>query len=352
MTSLSASRYLIPIALLLLYFKAVCADFNVSFASENVDKDPNFESLFAFYGDAKLVSGRDKSVQLSGSVASSAGTVLYKEPIKLFERNSRKMVSFVMNFVFSLSSENGVGLAFVMAPVGNPVHVFDGGLSGVLAAGGKVKFLAVEFETSRDNQYGDVNGNHGGVDLASLISVKISNFSSVNSSLSSGEKLQSWIDYEANSKRLEVRLAKLGEIKPPNPLLFYPVDLSRMRDKADVLFSLSSASGNSSRKCNLYSWSLKLSSVPNWMHSEPLDPAAFVERRKELKVHEKSDCALRIIAALIFGTGCGALGALLVLFIWTLLGYKRPVVPEDYVVQPVGFEYTKSIKDGKNQLGA
>lgn len=352
MTSVSASRYLIAIALLLLYFEIVYADFNVSFASEKVDKGPNFESLFAFYGDAKFVSGHDKSVQLSGSVAPSAGTVLYKEPIKLFERNSRKMVSFVMNFVFSLSSENGDGLAFAMSPMGNPVHVFNGGSSGVLAAGSKVKFLAVEFETSRNNRYGDVNGNNVGVGLASLISVKISNFSSVNSSLSSGEKLQSWIDYEANSKRLEVRLAKLGEKKPLNPILFYPVDLSRMWDKAEVLFSLSSASGNSSHKCNLYSWSLTLRSIPNWMHSEPLDPAAFVERRKEPKVHEKSDCALRILAALMFGTGCGALGALLVLFIWTLLGYKRPVVPEDYVVRPVGFEYAKPIRDGKNQLGA
>ena len=28
--------------------------------SRNVDKDPNFESLFAFYIDAKLVSSHDK----------------------------------------------------------------------------------------------------------------------------------------------------------------------------------------------------------------------------------------------------------------------------------------------------
>lgn len=360
MASLSSSRYLIVIPFLLLYFKTVYSDFNVSFASKTADKGPKFESSFALYGDSKLVSnGDDMSVQLSGSVVNSAGRVLYKEPIKLVEGNPGKMVSFAMNFVFSLPSENGDGLAFLMAPVGYPVNVFDGGSFGLLA-GSKHKFLAVEFDILRDVKYGDVSGNHVGVAVDSLESVKASKVSSINLALNSGEKLQSWIDYEAKSKGLEVRLAKLGEIKPVDPLLRYAVDLSRMWDKAEVLFSLSSATRNSSQKCNLYSWSLKQRTVlPQWMHSEPLDPAGFGQKRNELKVvHEKSDCALRILAALIFGTGCGALGALLALFIWTLLGYKRPVVPEDYAVQPMGFEYKKtkvvdkSNKDGKNQSGA
>ncbi|KAL3531741.1 hypothetical protein ACH5RR_005262 [Cinchona calisaya] len=347
MASPSASRYFIAIPfLLLLYMKTLYADFNVSFAS----KSSNFESLFAFHGDAKLVTGDDHMsvVQISGSVVPSAGRVLYRKPIKLVDGNPRKLVSFAMNFVFSLSSEKGDGLAFVMAPIGHPANVFDSGSFGLLV-GSKIKFLAVEF---------DMNGNHVGIDVDSLVSVRVRNISSVNLTLSSGEKLQSWIDYEANSKRLEVRLGKLGEIKPVDPLLYYPVDLFMKWNKTEVLFSLSSASGNSSQKCNLYSWSLKLRTVPQWMHSEPLDPTALVVKKKVLKVHEKSDCALTILAALIFGTGCGALGALLVLFIWTIMGYKRPVVPEDYAVQAIDFESKKakvvdqSIKDVKNQLGA
>lgn len=337
MASLSSSRYLLAITFILLYFKTVFSDFNVTFTTKNANKDPNFESRFDFYGDTKLVStGDNMSLQLFG------GRVFYKEPIKLVEGNPRKMVSFAMNFVFSLSSgKNGDGLAFLMAPVGYPVKVFDGGSFGVLN-GSKLKFLAVEFDTLR-------------VAVDSFVSIKAKNVSS-----RIGEKLQSWINYEANSQSLEVRLAKFGEIMPVDPLLLYAVDLSRMWDKGEVLFSLGSASKNSSQKCNLYSWSLKLRTVPHWMHSQPLDPAAFVEKKNELKVHEKSDCALRILAVLIFGTGCGALGALLVLFVWTLLGCQRPEVPvaEDYAVKHVGFEYKKakvvdkSIKDGKNQLSA
>lgn len=357
MASLSASRYLLAVPFLLLYFDTLYADFNVSFASKNVDKSSNFESLFAFHGDAQLVTGDDMSVQISGSVIPSAGRILYKQPIKLAEGYPMKLVSFAMNFVFSLSSEKGDGLAFAMAPVGYPANVFDGGSFGLLV-GSKLKFLAVEFDTLKDDKYGDMNSNHIGVDVDSLVSVRVRNISSVNLTLNGGEKLQSWIDYEANSKRLEVRLAKLGEFKPEDPLLHYPVDFSRMWNKSEVLFSLSSASGNSSQKCNLYSWSLNLRSISHWMHSDPLDPTALIEKKKELKVHKKSDCAMRILAALIFGTGCGALGALLVLCIWTLLGYNRAMVPEDYAVQPKEFDYKKakvtdkSIKDGKHQLGA
>ena len=52
-----------------MYFEFVYADFNVSAVSKNGDKGPNFESLFTFYGDAKLVRGHDKSIKMSGSVA-------------------------------------------------------------------------------------------------------------------------------------------------------------------------------------------------------------------------------------------------------------------------------------------
>lgn len=357
MASLSASRYLIVVPFLLLYFDTLYADFNVSFDSKNVDKSWNFESLFAFQGDAKLVAGDNMSVQISGSLVPSAGRVFYKKPINLVEGKPRKLVSFAMDFVFSLSGEKGYGLAFVMAPIGHPVNVSDNGSFGLLNAS-KINFLAVEFDTFRDEKYGHMNDNHVGINVYSLVSVRVSNVSSVNLTLNSGEKLQSWMDYEANSKRLEVRLAKLGEIKPLDPLLYYPVDLSVMWNKTEVLFSLSSASGNSSQKCNLYSWSLKLRTVPHWMHSQPLNPTALIVKRKEVKVHEKSDCASRILAALILGTGCAALGALLVLFIWTLVRYKSPVVPEDCAVQPIDFDnkkakvVEKSIKVGKNQLGA
>lgn len=357
MAYLSCYRYSVVLWFLVLYFGALNANSNStsSFDFKNFAGRRNVESQFSMYGDAKRIDG-NMSVEISGSFVSSAGRLVSKNPIKFVEGNPGRLVSFATTFVFSMSNEKGDGLAFVMVPKEYPMNEFDGGSFGLLVWR-KLKFIAVEFDSFRDEKYSDVNDNHVGIDLDSFVSVKVRNVSSINLLLSSGEKLQAWIDYETSSKRLEVRLNKFGEIRPFDPLISYPVDLPRVwgsNSSNEVFVALSSSSGNSSQKCVVYSWSLNLRPVPYWMHSEPLDPAAFVEKNKKAEsVHEKSDCALRVLAALIFGTGCGALGAFVVLFVWTILGNKRPVVPEDYAVQPVEFKKAKavddkSIEDGKN----
>lgn len=315
------------------------ADPNLAFSFKNFGKDSNFESSLALFGDAKVAKD-NVSIQLSGSGVSSSGRFICKKPINLVEGNSRNMVSFQTYFVFSISREKGDGLAFVMLPFGFPLNDFDGGPMGLLGER-KLKFLAVEFDAFKDVKYGDVNGNHVGLDIESPVSVKVSNVSSVGLVLSSGEKLQAWIDYEASGKRLEVRLRKLGDIRPVDPLLSYPIDLSEMWKSENVTIGLSSSSGNSSQKCDIYSWSFKSRTMPQWMHSEPMNPDHFVEKGEELKARKRSDCAPRILAALIFGTGCGALGAFLVLFVWTVFGNRRPVVPEEFVGQKNEFECTK-----------
>ncbi|KAL3839449.1 hypothetical protein ACJIZ3_024040 [Penstemon smallii] len=353
MASFSTSRYLLVFLLLNLFSKCIAVDANLTFFSKNFGQELNFESQFALYGDAK-VANDSMSVQISGSGISTFGRVICKKPINLVEGNSRNMVSFANSFVFSLSSENGDGLAFVMLPVDFPFNQFDNGSMRLLRER-KFKFLAVEFDTYKDGKYNDVNGNHIGVDIESHVSVKVSNVSSIDLVLNSGEKLQAWIDYEASSKRLEVRLSKLGDNRPLDPLLSYPIDLSKMWKGENVIVGFSSSSGNSSQKSNLYSWSFSSRIVPQWMHSEPIDPDNFVEKGVELKVPKGSDCYLRILTALIFGTGCGALIAFFVLFIWTIFGNRRPVVPEEFAVQSKECEYKKfnvvvvdkTIEDGK-----
>ncbi|XP_059667901.1 L-type lectin-domain containing receptor kinase VIII.2-like [Cornus florida] len=339
MAAFSPSRYLTALSLLFLYFKTLSAYPNSSFSFKNFDKDSNFESQLALYGDAKIDNG-GSSVQLTGSSSSSAGRLIYKKPIKLGEGNPKRMVSFSSYFSFSISPENGDGLAFVMFPIGFPLNVFDGSSFGLLVER-KIRVFTVEFDTSRDDKYGDLNSNHVGIDIGSLVSVKVANVSSINLVLNSGEKLQAWIDYEVGSKRLEVRLSKLGEIRPEKPLLWCPFDLSQIWREEEVIVGLSSSNANSSQKCIVLSWSFKLRQVPSWMHSQPLDPKAFSENTKALRVPKRSDCVQRVLGALIFGTGCGALGAFLVLLAWTTFGNRRPVVPEEFVMHPVECDYKK-----------
>lgn len=352
MTSFSSSRYLLVFFLLDFCLKAFPTEQNKSFDVKNFGPDAKFSRLIALYGDAKAVNG-SRSVQIS-SGAFSAGRMICRKPINLVEGHPRKMVSFSVYFEFSLSGGNGDGLAFIMVPTGFPLNVFNGGSMGMFVEE-KMKFLAVEFDTFKDEKCGDLNNNHVGIDVGSLVSVKVSNVSSIKLELNCGEKLQSWIDYEASSKILEVRLGRLGGNKPVDPLLSHHIDLSRMWKNEDILLGLSSSSQNSSQKCNIYSWSFVSRTMPHWMHSEPMNPETFGEKGEEMKVRKVTrDCAMKILAALIFGGGCGAVGAFVVLFVFAILGSRRPVTPEDLAVQPgklenkkLGRVIDKSIQDGK-----
>ncbi|KAL3640705.1 hypothetical protein CASFOL_015673 [Castilleja foliolosa] len=345
MAAFSSPRYLLALFLLNLYFKITVSDPNLSFSFKNFGKDSNFESHLALFGDAKVASD-NMSVQIAGSRVFSAGRLICKKPINLM--SSRNMPSFSNYFVFSMSNESGDGLAFVMLPSNYPFSKFDSGPMGLLGEK-KLKFLAVEFDTFKDKKYGDVNGNHVGLDIKSLASVKASNVSSINLMLNSGEKLQAWIDYEASGKRFEVRLSKFGTNKPLTPLLTYPIDFSKMWTNENVTVGLSSSNGNTSQKSIVYSWSFNSRIMPHWMHSEPLDPeGGFVVKGENLKIPKgKNECALRILAALIFGSVCGAIGAFAVLYLWTVFGNRRPVVPEEFEYNKFDVSVVKTIEDGK-----
>ncbi|KAF7142377.1 hypothetical protein RHSIM_Rhsim05G0202700 [Rhododendron simsii] len=357
MATLSPLRYILALSVLVLLFKTISGFSNSTFSFKNFGNGSNYESKLALYGDAKVVNG-GSSVQITGFSSLRAGRIFYKKPIRLVGGNPMKFMSVSTRFTFSISPGNGDGLAFVVVPVGFPLAVFDGGSFGLLS-GYKNRTFSVEFETLMDVKNGDLNGTHVGVDDSGLLSVKVGNVSSPDLVLNSGKKLQAWVDYEAGSKRLEVRLSEFGKMRPVDPLLSYPIDLSQMWKEREVFIGLSSSNGNSTQSCNLYSWSFKLRHVPQWMHSEPLDPKGLSNKPEYLSVPKKSDCFWRIIAALIFGTGCGALGVFFALFLCTIFGKRPPVVPEEYPPPSLGFvEYEKfkvvldkAVDDGGNKLG-
>lgn len=203
----------------------------------------------------------------------------------------------------------------------------------------------MEFDTSVDENVGDVNANHVGLDLGSLASVKTSNVSSIGLVLNSGVKLHSWVDYDSTSKRVEVRLSEFGSSRPYTPLLVYQVDLGQMWRNEEVLVGLSSSSGNSMQTSSVYTWNFRTRDVPHWLHSQPLNPRAFSrEHSKEKLAHKRKICALGFISGLIFLTGCGALLALVVMFLWALFENSSETVltiPGKCTVHSGDFRYEK-----------
>lgn len=285
------------------------------FALSVTDK-PQFGSDLVLIGDAKFTN--DSSVvQLTDPRISSpsSGFLFRKRPIKFFNSysKSRKPVSFSTDFSFSISPQNGDGLAFLVVPRSMLSRFSKGGF-GVLQ---ERRFLGVEFDTSVDEDVGDVSENHVGVDVGGLYSVKTSNVSSVGLVLNSGMKLHSWVDYDSSSKKIEVRLGKFGGTRPDDPLLVYGIDLGHMWKNEEVFVGLSSSSGKTMQTSCVYSWKFRTRSVPSWLHSQPLDPRAFSQEQKKL-AQKKRICALGFLSGLVFIIGCGALLALIVLFLWAL----------------------------------
>lgn len=298
-----------------------------------LNSNPNFDSEIALFGDAEAVDA-GSYVNLTRASISSSGLLLRRKPFKLVDANLSNPASFSSEFTFSITPGNGDGLVLVLVP-SDFGSTFSG--KGPFGLDGENQFLGIEFDTEMNQNVNDLNANHIGVDVGSFVSVTVGNVSSLNLVLNSGEKLKSWIDYDASSKRLEIRLSKLGEPRPYNPITAHYIDLLGMWKDEDVYVGISSSNsnGSSSQITSVYSWTFKLRNVPK-MHSFPVNP-----RGENPGVHKRMACPLSILAGIIFMTGCGALVSFVVLFLWAIIANRHTVFPAEFPVKPTDFRYEK-----------
>jgi len=151
-------------------------------------------------------------------------------------------------------------------------------------------FFAVELDTIKNNEFHDIDDNHVGVDintLTSLYSHTAAFYDKTDGTLRSlslisshGKAMQAWVDYDGQSKQLNVTLAPMGVAKPSKPLLSNTTDLSAViiDDKAYVGFS--AATGPISSQHCVLAWSFavngpappidfkKIPKLPNSGHHE------------------------------------------------------------------------------------
>ncbi|XP_076938708.1 L-type lectin-domain containing receptor kinase VIII.1-like [Bidens hawaiensis] len=169
-----------------------------------------------FLGDAHMFNN---SVRLTRDLPvpnSGAGRVLYNKPVRFRRPGDPTAANFVAFFKFSIQNLNpesvGGGLAFVISPddvtVGEP-----GGYIGIPTGA-----VAVEFDTLMDFEFKDVNGNHVGLDLDSMISTEVADLDLVNINLRSGNPVNSWVEYSGLSQQLNVSVS-YSNTKPKSPTL-------------------------------------------------------------------------------------------------------------------------------------
>lgn len=257
----------------------------------------------------------------------TAGKILYRKPFKFLW--GRGNSGFSTYFCFSISPSGANNLAFFL----------DSADSRLLRLSKNV--LLVEFTC---------NASVGriGIRLGRELNAESCSFSSSDDMLSSGGKLHSWVEYDEVSKRIEVRLSKLRAQRPASPFISCPVDISSVLQMEALLVGISSSSNystlterNSNHSIFIYSWSFVIKhGAPYLMHSEPLDPRAYVVASEDgSRVHRRNSYSRLNVMTWLFGLVCGALMAFMLVFARNVISCRSPVAAVECPVHPVETGY-------------
>lgn len=311
MRRLSILRYLLAISLISGYcFQSISVSANSTFSFSNFENTSKVESLLDLHGHAEVVNG-------GSSLLVKDGWILYRKLIKLFDVNGETEVSFSTSFSFSKFHRSGDSLSFLLLPIGFLLN----------------ESFSVELSKHGHHHSGDCRlriQNHG----VTLKALDVS-FPNLKHDI---EKLRVWIDYEAGSRQLEIRMAPMiEECKPIEALLSYPIDLLQLWKHRTYLFFVG-FSGLMGEGCSsMYSWSFDTKVVPHWMHSMPADPNALSNKEERGKNRDS-------LAIVLGGVACGALVVLVVMMI---VGSKSKVVQDEDCIE---FHKLKVIENGKSLI--
>ncbi|KAI7751337.1 hypothetical protein M8C21_023434 [Ambrosia artemisiifolia] len=178
-----------------------------------------------FLGDAHMFNN---SVRLTRDLPvpnSGAGRVLFNKPVTFRRPGNPTPASFSTYFSFKINNLNpdsiGGGLAFVISP--DDLTIGDaGGFLGIPATS-----VSVEFDTLMDFEFKDVNGNHVGFNLDSMVSKESTDLGLININLKTGNLVNSWVDYSGSTQQLNVSVS-YSNTKPKSPILSLTTNLDQL----------------------------------------------------------------------------------------------------------------------------
>ncbi|XP_077217126.1 L-type lectin-domain containing receptor kinase VIII.1-like [Tasmannia lanceolata] len=223
-------------------------------------------------GDAHL---KNNTVRLSRDLPvpnSGAGRALYSKPIRFRNPDTHSSLSFSTFFSFSVINLNpssiGGGLAFLISSSDQSIGDSGGYLGLVNATGTADQILAVEFDTLMDVQFKDINGNHVGLDINSMVSLQVADLDLVGVDLKSGNLVNAWIDYDGANRVFNVSVS-YSNLRPGTPILSLDLDLGRF--VGDFMFvGFSGSTQGSTEIHSIEWWSFSSSTSGFWPPPPPL----------------------------------------------------------------------------------
>lgn len=151
------------------------------------------------------------------------------------------------------------GLVFVVQTVANNV----GGAGGGIGYAGIGNSVGIEFDSWYNPDLGDINSNHVGINrngnLASLTQKSV-----VEADFNSGNIWSAWVDYNATTSLIEVRLST-GTARPADAFLAYNLNLANTLGDTQAFVGFTSGTGSSHAHHDVLFWQLA-------DDFEPIDP--------------------------------------------------------------------------------
>ncbi|KAK9124311.1 hypothetical protein Sjap_013913 [Stephania japonica] len=227
-------------------------------------------------GDAHLNNNNTISLTRDLPVPNSgAGRVLYSNPVRFRSPETDTPASFSTFFSFAVANLNpssiGGGLAFLLSPddadAGDPGGYL--GLRGGSDGSDGSLFFGVEFDTLMDAEFNDINGNHVGIDLNSLVSDEFGDLGELEIDLKSGNVVNAWIDFDGPSRLLNVSVS-YSTVRPNSPFLSSRIELERyVNDFMFVGFSASTQGSTETHTLQWWSFTSSSSSPPTHFAAPP-----------------------------------------------------------------------------------
>ncbi|WOL04956.1 hypothetical protein Cni_G13679 [Canna indica] len=191
-------------------------------------------------------------------IDNSTGRAQYKDPMLLWDKETKQLADFTTHFVFAIdnfgNSWSGDGLAFFLSSYPSTIPNNSGGgslgLFDYLNSTSGTSTVAVEFDTF--SNYFDPTVSHVGIDVNSIKSTVTANWSYIRN----GTKANAWVTYNASTHNLSVFLTYAE-----NPV--FSSDYYILSDKINlqkelpemVTIGFSAATGAGLETHTIYSWS-------------------------------------------------------------------------------------------------
>lgn len=233
-------------------------------------------------GVAKI--SKHRILQLTNDTGRLMGHALFSSPIQFKNSSNSPVNSFSTCFAFSIVPEypklGGHGLAFTITPSKDFVKfALPSQYLGLLNATNLGNFsnhlLAVEFDTVQDFEFGDINDNHVGININSLVSNKSAkaayftdDFVGHDINLKSGKRIVVWIDYDSSTNLLNVTISP-SSLKPKIPIISYHLDLSPIFQQ-NMYVGFSASTGLLASSHYVVGWSLKVNGIAKFLNLDSL----------------------------------------------------------------------------------